>query len=103
MSMSHTPHCIAGGRNCRNRRRPQSRSYDGDECMAVISSDCAEFIDKNRISVVNFLSQHGYGRDKVRARMRDINWHLLSSAALMRVQCMMLPPAAACVQAAALR
>jgi hypothetical protein len=71
--------------------------------MAVISSDCAECIDKNRISVVNFLSQHGYGRDKVRARMRDINWHLLSSAALMLVQCMMLPPAAACMQAAALR
>ena len=34
--------------------------------------------------------------------MRDINWHVLSSAALMLVQWMMLPPAAVCMQVAVL-
>ena len=49
-----------------------------------------------------FFGEHDYGVEKVRARMCDINWHVLSSAALMLVQWMMLPPAAVCMQVAVL-
>ena len=64
ISMTHRPHWAAGERYYSTR--PQPRSGDSDECMAVISRDWAECADKNQISLVSILGERGMGCGKVR-------------------------------------
>jgi hypothetical protein len=76
ISMTHRPHWTACERYHRSRAGAEPPRGDRDECMAVISRDWSKCSEKNQISLVNILGQHGYGCGKVRAHMRHINWHM---------------------------